>query len=392
MGIYSEYLNKKFDFQQLTQERKKQLKAISALRGGRDIIVYASDVNNKANAPTGIDFSDILIFQDQLANLKGKAIDVIIETPGGIAEAVEDMVRQLRNKYDHVGIIVPGMAKSAGTIWAMAGDEILMGEISALGPIDAQIFTPNGKRFSADAFLEGLDKIKKEVASLGKLNPAYIPVLQNISPGEIQHAENAQTFSKKLVTQWLAQYKFKYWDTHSTTGKPVEAEEKEMRAKEIAETLCKHSDWLTHARSITIEDLENMKLQIIDYRKNVALNEAITRYYTLLKITFDTTNMYKLVEIPETQVYRHTQQAGVPVPVNAAAPGAVSSVVIDFECAKCKTHSKILAKFDKNVPNQPGTAPYPKNDIFACGQCHTQSNISNARLQIEAQTGKKIIF
>lgn len=105
MGIYTEYLDKKMNFQQLTAERKKQLKKIAALRGNRDIIVYASDVNNKINAPVAIDFSDILPFQDQLANLKGKDVDVILETPGGIAEAVEDIVRMLRAKYECLHLV-----------------------------------------------------------------------------------------------------------------------------------------------------------------------------------------------------------------------------------------------------------------------------------------------
>ena len=62
MGIYSDYLNRNMSFDQLSAERKIQLQAISKLRGGRDIIVYASDINNKANAPVAIDFSDILPF------------------------------------------------------------------------------------------------------------------------------------------------------------------------------------------------------------------------------------------------------------------------------------------------------------------------------------------
>lgn len=391
MGIYSEYLEKKMTFEQLTQERKKQLKAISKLRNGRDIIVYASDVNNRLNAPISIDYSDNLIFKDQLSNLNGKAIDVIIETPGGIAEVVEDMVRLLRAKYEHIGIIIPGMAKSAGTIWAMAGDEILMGESSSLGPIDAQIFFPPAKRFSADAFLEGLDKIKKEVENGGKLNPAYIPILQNISPGEIQHCENAQNFSKKLVTQWLAQYKFKFWDTHSSSGLPVTDDEKRERAKQIADKLCKHSDWLTHSRSITISDLEEMKLMIINYEKDALLNEAITKYHTLLRISLDSTNMYKLIETPDTQVQRFSNPIATP-PQPGNIPSNANGIIFDFECPKCKTHSKIHAKFTKDELPQKGTIPFPKNGIFACGQCHHQSNINAARLQIEAQTGKKIIL
>lgn len=76
----------------------------------------------------------------------------------------------------------------------MAADEILMGTASALGPIDAQL-TWQGKVFSADALLEGLDKIKDEVAKTNILNKAYIPILQGISPGEIQSARNALKFA-----------------------------------------------------------------------------------------------------------------------------------------------------------------------------------------------------
>ena len=192
MGVYSDYLGKQFSFDELSNERKKQLQRISNIRR-RDIIVYASNIN--ASAPNSIDYSDVLPFSDQLSNLNSEDIDIILETPGGLAEVVEDLVRLVRKKHKNVGIIVPGTAKSAGTIFAMAADEILMGDLSALGPIDAQIVS-NGKRFSADAFLEGLNKIRKDASNKKALELAYIPMLQNLSPGEIQHCENAQQFSK----------------------------------------------------------------------------------------------------------------------------------------------------------------------------------------------------
>ena len=165
----------------------------------------------------------------------------------------------IRKKYNDVAVIIPGWAKSAGTIIAMAADEILMGSMSALGPIDAQI-SWQGKRFSADALLEGMNKIKEEVADSGVLNRAYIPILQGISPGELQSASNALGFSKKLVTSWLADYKFKKWDRHSSSDLPVTDEEKSKRAEEIADKLCDHGHWLTHGRSIKLEDLRAMRL------------------------------------------------------------------------------------------------------------------------------------
>lgn len=181
---------------ELVAERKNQLSRISKLRG-RDVLVFAANLAN-GRQPIGINYTDLLPFNDQLSNLAGNAIDIILETPGGSGETVEDMVKLLREKYGSIGVIVPGAAKSAGTIFAMAADEILMEPASSLGPIDAQI-SWQGKVFSAHALLEGMKKIKEEVVATGSLNRAYVPILQNISPGELQGAQNAYDFALELV-------------------------------------------------------------------------------------------------------------------------------------------------------------------------------------------------
>ena len=388
MGIYSEYINKRLSFDQITTERKNQLKRISSIRK-RGILVYASD-SNKGNAPISILPPDLLLFKDQLSYIESNEVDIILETPGGIAETVEDMVELIRLTHDRREIIIPGMAKSAGTIFSMAGDEILMGIASSLGPIDAQVVS-NGKRFSADAFLDGLEKIKKEVIDTGKLNPAYIPILQSISPGEIQHFENAQNFSKTLVKNWLSNYKFKYWEKHSSTGKTVTHEEKEYRADQIAIKLCKHSDWLTHGRSIRIKDLKKMRLEITDYSKEVDLNDAIDRYYTLLRMTFDLTGIYKVFETCDSQIYQSISQAAIPtipVPKNVQPQAAHA----DFVCPKCASKYKIQLNLVKNNKLEAASVPYPKDDIFICPNCRTQTNLSPLRLQLEAQTGIKVII
>ncbi|NLH35664.1 MAG: Clp protease ClpP [Lactococcus chungangensis] len=385
MGHYSEYLDKKFNFDQISQERKRQLEIISRIRGGRDILVYASDLS-RGDPSIGIDYSDLLPFQDQLDNLKGKEIDIILETPGGIAEVVEDMVKLVRGRYEKVGIIIPGWAKSAGTIFAMAGDEILMGPMSGLGPIDAQVMM-NNKRFSAEAFLKGLEKIKEEVIKTGKLNAAFIPILQNISPGEIQHCENAQDFSEKLVTDWLSEYKFKYWHKHSSTGAEVTVEDKKKRAKEIAGQLCKHSDWLTHARSIKIGDFQKMKLIIEDFSLNAELNDAIMRYYTLLRMSFETT-IYKIYETTKSQIYRFS----IPPGKDISRENKNEIVEIKFECPKCKNVSMIQANLEKKSPLKNTNLPYPlDNNIFKCPHCGAESDISKIKLEIEAQTGKNVV-
>jgi hypothetical protein len=378
------------DFQAQCAERKVQLDRISKLRGGRDVLVYAADLS-KGNRECMLDYSDILPFQDMLASLSGKELDIIVESPGGIAEAAEDIIKLVRSKYERVGMIVPGWAKSAGTIFVMAGDEILMGAASALGPIDAQIRHPSGKGYSAHAFLEGLQKIKDEVVKSGKLNPAYIPILNNISPGEIQHCENAQSFSQTLVTEWLEKYKFKYWDVHRTSGTPVTADQKRERAREIGKTLCDQSTWLTHNRSLRIADLEEkVRLRITDYSKEPDLSDAITRYYTLLRMGFET-NLYKVYETITGQVFRFLNTPTKPQVVPAKSNQADHGIAV-VNCPKCQAVTKVQFNLRAGIPLEKGAVPFPDTkDVLKCQQCGTDINLKNLRLQIEAQTGKKVV-
>lgn len=384
MGVYSDYLNQQLSFEELTKERKSQLKRISNIRG-RDVLVFASDVAK--DCPNNIDYSDIVPFSDQLSAISGDEIDIVLETPGGFAEVVEDLVKLIRSRFNKVGIIVPGMAKSAGTIFTMAADEILMGTTSALGPIDAQM-SSNGKRFSADAFLAGLNSIRKEAEEKKHLDIAYIPILQNISPGEIQHCENAQAFSRTLVTNWLKDYKFKFWTKHSSTGVEVTETEKKERANTIATLLCNHGHWLTHGRSIKLPDLTEMGLQITDYSKIAELNDAITKYYTLLRMSFET-NIYKIYETPMSQIYRSINTASPPVQMQP--PVLPNPLIIDFECGKCHAKNKIQINFEQDFPLQPGAFPFPKDNLFKCPSCGAESDLLGFRQQLEVQTRKNIV-
>lgn len=386
MGIYSEYLDRQMSFQDLAAERKAQLQRISTLREGRDILVCAADLS-KSQAPISICYNDLLPINDQLANLNGSALDLILETPGGSGEAAEDIVRSLRNRYNDIAVIVPGWAKSAGTIMVMAADEILMGPSSALGPIDAQI-SWQGKVFSADALLEGFEKIKKEVEVISTLNRAYIPILQGISPGELQSAENALKFAKVLVTDWLARYKFQGWMHHSTTGAPVTKEEKKQRAEEIAEELCDHRKWLTHGRSIKVSDLEAMRLRITDYSRQADLADAIRRYYTLLQMTF-ATNIYKVFETATSQVYRFIMQQVPP----QVAPGSANAevAIIEAQCGKCNVPVRVQANLGQTRPLQAGCVMFPSNNKLVCQNCGAEMDLADARRQIEGQAKKSVV-
>lgn len=385
--IYSEYLNKNMNLNDLSLERKKQLKIIEQIRGSK-VLVYAADMMKPISVM--IDYSDLAPINDQLLSLNGDKIDLIIETPGGFGEVVEDIVKLVRGRFNNVSVIIPGYAKSAGTILAMSADEILMGSLSSLGPIDAQISASNGnKRYSADAFLEGLEKIKNEANAKNKIDLAYIPILQNISPGEIQHCENAQNFSRTLVREWLYQYKFKDWNTHLKSGEIVTEAQKKAKAKEIADQLCNHRRWLSHSKSLKISDLESLGLIINNYENNPALNEAILRYYYLLKMTFESST-YKLYETVNTQIYRQINQVAESKNNDIPIQSKPDNAFLEFKCNKCETVNNFQINF-KEVKLMDGYLPFPKNNEYVCPKCKTKHNFLNLRRDIENKTKMKTL-
>lgn len=389
MGIFQEYIERRMSVGDLVAERKSHLRKISAIRGGRSVIVYASNFR-VPDAVNSIWQEDLLPFSDQLSNLDGPSLDVIIETPGGIGEVAEDMVRMIRNKFTDVAFIIPGSAKSAGTIMVMSGDDIMMEPDSSLGPIDAQM-SWQGRSFSAEAFIEGLRAIKAEVDDKGTLNKAYIPILQNISPGEIQHATNAMEFAKNLATQWLQNYKFRTWERHKSTGDPVTEETKRRRANEIATELSNHSRWKTHGKSIKMPDLREMGLRITDYSENVALYEAIRRYYVLLNRFFEMSpQTYKIMETPTSQIYKE-KFAGTAKPVEASNPKQADKAIIELTCEKCKNTSKIQLNFKHGIPLDEGALPYPSKDVFKCPFCGVEHNLTAIRRNAELQAGRGIV-
>ncbi len=124
----------------LRKERYTRQEYISKIQEitGRRLLVYFS--TNKGS----ISLEDIQGFSDLLERLEGKYndIDLLLQTTGGDIDVAEKIVYMCWEKAKSFRVIVAERAKSAGTLIALAADEIVMGYASELGPIDPQIFVP----------------------------------------------------------------------------------------------------------------------------------------------------------------------------------------------------------------------------------------------------------
>jgi hypothetical protein len=223
-----------------------------------------------------------------------------LDTGGGVVEVVERMVDSIRTHYpDDVKFIIPNRAMSAGTVFAMSGDDILMDYFSCLGPIDPQIEKEGGKLLPALSYLNQFERLNKKAAQ-GQLTSAEYALLSKLDLGELHQFEQARDLSKELLVRWLTKYKFKNWNKTQTQGKDVTPEMKEQRAKAIAAALSDNEKWHSHGRGINLKTLkEEIGLQIKDYGSE-GYGKTIREYFDLLT---DYMNRQKLFAFVHTTEY-----------------------------------------------------------------------------------------
>jgi hypothetical protein len=377
---------------QLRDQRIELIKEIQAHRK-RPLVIYATNINTTVpGVPAFIHRDDIVPLSEILGGIIGSEVDVMIETPGGLAEVTIEIVKLLRPRFSDVAFIVPHIAMSAGTILAMSGNEILMDHRSSLGAIDPQFLGADGRPQPAQALLAGIDAIKQEVAQNGgNLNPVYMPILRNVDPGKLQSALNASKLSRELVTEWLAAYKFQKWTTHSSNGQAVTDDERRQRASEIAHALCDHQSWLSHARPIKIAELEKMRLKITDYGKDPVLQDLVWRLWVNFHHLMQSTNLYKLFESETNAIGKVAlQQPSIPSPPQQGAQQGKAHV--EVRCNKCGSAHKVQFNFGVPQPPDPGCIALPKNCLITCASCGTAIDLKGLKLQLEAQLGQPIVF
>jgi hypothetical protein len=88
--------------------------------------------------------------RDALGERSLEAIDVILSSHGGDIHAAYLIARELHRRAGQVGVFVPLLAKSAATLIALAGNELVLGPLGELGPLDAQAEERRKADFPAD--------------------------------------------------------------------------------------------------------------------------------------------------------------------------------------------------------------------------------------------------
>lgn len=198
---------------------------------------------------------------------------------------------------------------------ALSGDEVLMCSSAELGPIDPQV---SGKISApAQSIMDGFQEIKKTVDKEGKLNGAFVPLLDKMDVATIKKCENAIKYGSKLVETWLKNFMFKN-DRAATT-----------KAKKIANYFSNHNNFLTHAKPLTLEmikstkDIKHLKvkdIEDVDKKLSSAVWEYYCRFEAIMKPMsplnkiFHSENEYIVNWAPSIEIVNPIQIPKMPVP------------------------------------------------------------------------------
>lgn len=289
-------------------------------RTGRPLVIYASAFLHSKPAAAGGLLSISLADRDGLIevtrDVTGDAVDVLVHSPGGSAEAADSLVHILRGKFKHVRFLVPGVAKSAATMMVLAGDELCMDRNAEVGPIDPQLVLTkaDGTVVSApaQAIIDQFDAAQDLLSQEPKKLPAWIPILQQYGPALYKQCKNAIALSKEYAGRYLR--------TYLLAGRA----DADGIAKGVVEYLADHNSFLTHGARIGIEELRAKGLEVKLPNDDPDLADLIENVMHALSFTFDQTPVVKLFENSEGHcLLRFSQVASVPVRlVQAPAPSA----------------------------------------------------------------------
>jgi len=254
--------------------------ALSKRYGGTNRLV--SYVLRFGHARTMMHTSDVPSLQSILSSVAGvNQINLLVHSPGGdgtLAEKIVEMCRSyLSGDNRKLRVIVPNLAKSAATILALGADEILMGHVSELGPIDPQIpiiVSGSTQWVSAFAFVEARDKLVKDINRAVQKKESTVALLQQLASLNIpftDEMENQIDFAKKTAVTLL--------DKFMLQSRYPQPKARLRKAAEIAEKLLSKQLFPVHGHYISGATAKQMGLEVEVLNKDDELWAKIWEYY-----------------------------------------------------------------------------------------------------------------
>ncbi len=140
------------------EARLAKYRQIEELRR-RPIITYVTSSRQNAEGRMSTDALPEILDQLLLLPPNTKKVDLLIVSNGGDPTVAWRIISLLRDKVDHVAVLIPQAAFSAATLLALGADEIVMHPCGNLGPVDPQITVTRPKPGGQDVIHFGSEDL-----------------------------------------------------------------------------------------------------------------------------------------------------------------------------------------------------------------------------------------
>ena len=189
---------------------QKIISSIEAL-AQRNVVAYQANPGHPAGL---LQDHDVDVLESILRTVDldryGRQLDFVIDSPGGLPNVAERMIRVCRSYSDGLRVVVPNSAMSAATLLALGADSILMSATSRLGPIDPQMLYPTKDRTTlraarsfVDAYNDTIVRAQQAAAQDQPIDP-FLHVLSGLDVSWIIECVRAQNATKALASQLLS--------------------------------------------------------------------------------------------------------------------------------------------------------------------------------------------
>lgn len=140
-----------------------------------------------------------------------KRIDLLLHSYGGAVDTPFKVVMLIREFCEEFSVIVPFVAKSAASMVVLGADEVVMGPVSELGPIDPLVKHPVYKDLwvPVQAVQHCLDYLQRSIVDSPDPEVAIsilTPVMNKLDPWLIGDYEKALKASRQYAEALLSRY------------------------------------------------------------------------------------------------------------------------------------------------------------------------------------------
>ncbi|HLI75377.1 MAG TPA: hypothetical protein VKV02_00405 [Acidobacteriaceae bacterium] len=144
------------------------------------------------------------LFGELLSDVsKNQSLHLLLWTPGGDGEVAVRLARAAQAACREFTVIVPDIAKSAGTLLALGADQILMSSASDLGPVDPQFEMGDYDLISAKDIIAAVDRALNDIAERPETYPLYSAMLSDVNALRVERARSALARTDDLLKEAL---------------------------------------------------------------------------------------------------------------------------------------------------------------------------------------------